>query len=308
MQGNSSDVQLVVVGSIGIYNIQTPYTYRENLLGGSVSYACSSASFFTKVGMVGVVGEDFSPDYVDLYHNIFGIDTAGLKQVSGNTFRWSGVYEDDMINRRTISTELNVFADFQPELPEEYRSAPFILLGNILPELQLKVLSQVKSPRFVVADTMDMWISMAREKLMEVISRVNMLMLNDSEIRLLTGEHSLVKAASHLLDMGPQYVVIKKGEHGAMLFSRSGIFIVPAYPIDEVKDPTGAGDSFAGGFMGMLACKRMPSDQNVRDALIHASVTASFTVEDFSLDRLRGIGKQEINDRVAKLRKMISVN
>ncbi len=252
MKRQNDSVQLVVVGSVGLDTVETPFERKENLLGGSVSYACSAASFFAGVGMVGVAGDDFPAEYTELYRN-FGIDLAGLQKVKGKTFRWSGVYDGDMINRRTLSTELNVFAGFSPELPDSYREAPFILLGNISPALQLHVLSQARNPVFIAADTMDLWINTTRGQLMEVISRVNMLTLNDGEARLITGEQNLRKCATMILDWGPQYVVIKKGEHGAILMGRNGIFIVPAYPVEEVRDPTGAGDSFAGGFMGSFA-------------------------------------------------------
>ena len=225
----------------------------------------------------------------------------------GKTFHWSGVYEDDMINRRTLATELNVFADFAPELPESYRDAPFILLGNISPELQLHVLSQARSPKFVIADTMDLWINIADEPLMDVISKVNMLTLNDSEARLLTQEHNLKTCAKKILDMGPDYVVIKKGEHGAMLVTRDGIFLVPAYPVDEVHDPTGAGDSFAGGFMGYLAKQGEVTDRVVKEALLCGSVVASFGVEAFSLESLESLTIEQIDARLTELKEMIQL-
>ncbi|MBT3191953.1 MAG: sugar kinase, partial [Verrucomicrobia bacterium] len=247
-----SNIDLVIVGSIGLDTIETKFDKRENLLGGSVSYACAASSFFARTGMVGVVGADFPDAYMDCYRR-FNIDLEGLMtDQAGKTFAWSGVYEEDMINRRTLSTDLNVLADFAPELPEAYRDAPFILLGNISPALQLHVLSQARSPKFVIADTMDLWINIAKEPLLDLIGKVNLLMLNDEEARLLTKEHNLKTCAKKILDMGPDYVVIKKGEHGAMLVTREGMFLVPAYPVDSVIDPTGAGDSFAGGFMGYL--------------------------------------------------------
>ncbi len=301
-----SDVSLVIVGSIGLDTIETKFDKRENLLGGSVSYACAAASFFTRTGMVGVVGTDFPEEYMACYKK-FGIDLDGLMTEEGKTFHWSGVYEDDMINRRTLATELNVFADFAPELPESYRDAPFILLGNISPELQLHVLSQARSPKFVIADTMDLWINIADEPLMDVISKVNMLTLNDSEARLLTQEHNLKTCAKKILDMGPDYVVIKKGEHGAMLVTRDGIFLVPAYPVDEVHDPTGAGDSFAGGFMGYLAKQGEVTDRVVKEALLCGSVVASFGVEAFSLESLESLTIEQIDARLTELKEMIQL-
>jgi len=287
--------------------VETPAERREEILGGSVSYACSAASYFAPTGMVGVVGDDFPDEHTDAYRS-FGIDIAGLERVPGKTFRWSGVYDADMINRKTLSTELNVFADFSPELPEPYRNAPFLLLGNISPGLQLHVLSQAAAPEFVVADTMDLWINTARDDLMDVISKVTMLTLNDSEARLLTGMYNLRACAERMLEWGPQYVVVKKGEHGAMLFSANEIFILPAYPVDEVRDPTGAGDSFAGGFMGALAAGAgKPDMQAVKKALLTGSVVASFGVEQFSLDRMKTLTSEQIAARLAELTAMISI-
>jgi sugar/nucleoside kinase (ribokinase family) len=301
-----SNVDLVIVGSIGLDTIETKFEKREDLLGGSVSYACAAASFFAKTGMVGVVGSDFPAEYRDRY-SAFGIDLEGLVTEEGKTFRWSGSYEDDMINRRTLSTELNVFADFTPELPEHYRDAPFILLGNISPELQLHVLAEARNPKFVIADTMDLWINIADEPLMELIEKVDLLTLNDSEARLLTQEHNLKLCAKKILDMGPDYVVIKKGEHGAMLVSRDGVFLVPAYPVDAVHDPTGAGDSFAGGFMGYLAQQGEVTGKVVKEALLCGSVVASFGVEAFSLERLQQLTLEQIEQRLADLKSMIQL-
>ncbi len=300
------DMDLVVVGSVGLDTIETKYERQEDVLGGSVSYACAAASFFAQTGMVGVAGTDFPAEYMELYRH-FGIDTAGLTLAEGETFRWSGVYEDDMINRRTLSTCLNVFADFMPELPEAYRDAPYLLLGNISPDLQMHVLSQVRSPRFVLADTMDLWINIADDALQSVIRNVNMLALNDGEARLLTQEHNLKGCARRILEMGPDYVVIKKGEHGALLASRSGFHIIPAYPVDDVVDPTGAGDCFAGAFMGYLSRLDRLDDASVCEALLRGSVVASFGVEAFSLNRLELLKKSEIEHRIAELKAMIRV-
>jgi sugar/nucleoside kinase (ribokinase family) len=299
-----SSVNLVIVGSVGIDTIETPFAKREDILGGSASYACAAASFFTRVGMVGVVGTDFPKAYRTLYRK-FRIDTEGLQTLPGRTFRWSGVYEQNMDNRRTISTALNVFANFQPELPDAYRGAPFLFLANIAPALQLHVLKEMKNPRFVLLDTMDLWIDNAREQLLEVIARTTMLTLNESEARHLTGEHGLVKAARHLLRFGPRYVLIKKGEHGSILFSRKGIFLMPAYPLEEVVDPTGAGDTFAGGFLGALAREDDTSERAIRRALAFGSVVASFGVEDFSLGRLAKLTPAQIRARAATLHRMI---
>lgn len=295
--------KLVIVGSIGIDTIETPHAKRENILGGSASYACAAASFFTRTGMVGVVGTDFPQEFHDSYRR-FGIDTAGLQVKEGATFRWSGVYENNMDNRHTISTELNVFATFSPELPSQYRQVPYLFLGNISPELQLHVLDQIKRPRFVLLDTMDLWINVAREALVDVIGRVTMLTLNESEARHLTGAHSLLKAAGILLQMGPKYVCIKKGEHGSVLFSRKSIAMMPAFPLETVEDPTGAGDTFAGGFMGALAKSGKVSEIAIRRAMTYGAVAASFGVEKFSLERLQSVTALEIEERAALFRKM----
>jgi len=305
-RGKQTEVRLVAVGSIGLDTIETPQERKEDLLGGSLSYACSAASFFTKVGMVGIVGDDFPEAYLEGYRR-FGIDLRGLVRVPGRTFRWSGVYDQDMINRRTLSTELNVFETFSPGIPEAYRAAPFLLLGNISPELQLKVLSQMRRPRFVVADTMDLWINIAREALMGVIARVDMLTLNDSEARLLTEQHNLRQCAEQILGWGPKYVVIKKGEHGAMLVSRAGVFLLPAYPVERVRDPTGAGDSFAGGMLGVLARGGKVDERAVRAALLTGAVVASFGVEAFSLERLQTLTRRQIEKRLAELKKMTRI-
>ena len=296
-------VQLGVVGSIGLDTIETPDAKKEDILGGSVSYACAGASFFSPTGMVGVVGTDFPEPCMDVYRQ-FGIDLEGLQKAHGKTFRWSGVYEQDMNNRRTLATELNVFGKFMPELPGDYAKAPFLFLANISPELQLHVLSQAKSPRFVAADTMDLWINIALKPLREVISAVDLLTLNESEARLLSGENNLVKAAKKILGWGPKYVIVKKGEHGAMLFSATGIFVVPAYPLEVVHDPTGAGDTFAGGFMGALSEGGDVSEGAIRKAMGYGSVVASFGVEDFSLDRLQKLSRREIDHRVEAFRKL----
>ncbi len=299
-------VQLVVVGSVGLDTIETATARCEEILGGSVSYACAAASFFVPAGMVGVVGSDFPAAHTALYGK-FGIDLKGLKQVEGKTFRWSGVYETDMNNRRTLSTELNVFGSFMPELPADYRDTPFLFLANISPELQLHVLQQVKKPRFVAADTMDLWINMARENLMKVIASVDLLTLNESEARILTGEHNLMKAARKIMGWGPEYLIVKKGEHGAMLFSPAGVFVVPAWPLEVVCDPTGAGDTFAGGFMGALAEQGAIDPIAMRKAMVYGSVVASFGVEAFSLERLERLTRGEIEHRFRTFQNMISL-
>ena len=296
--------EVVVVGSIGIDSIKTPWEKRDSILGGSASFACAAASFFAKVGMVGVVGTDFPDNYRALYKK-FGVDLEGLQTAEGETFRWTGVYEKNMDNRQTICTELNVFASFMPILPPSYQNAGFVFLANISPQLQLHVLEQTKNPRFVLADTMDLWINTARDDLLKVISRVDMLTLNESEARHLTGKSGLVKAARVLLEMGPRYVIIKKGEHGSILFSHSGMFLMPAFPLEDVKDPTGAGDSFAGGFIGALTGSGRVTEHAIRRAMLYGSVVASFGVEDFSLDRLATLSRKQIQLRADTLREMM---
>ncbi len=299
-------VQLVIVGSVGLDTIETPAAKRTDVLGGSASYACAAASFFTRAGMVGVVGTDFGEDYFGIYRG-FGFDLEGLQIREGRTFRWSGVYEANMDNRRTLSTELNVFAEFMPELPRHYRSAPFLFLANIAPALQLRVLDQLRRPRFVAADTMDLWINVALADLKQVIRRIDLLTLNESEARHLTGERALIKAARKLLGWGPKHILIKKGEHGAVLFSRRSTFLMPAYPLEEVHDPTGAGDTFAGGFMGHLAAGGQVNETALRRAMLVGSVVASFNVEAFSLDRLRKLKPRELARRVKEFKAMLRV-
>lgn len=299
----ASAVDLWVVGSIGIDDIATPKEARRDVLGGSVTYACAAASFFSRVGAVGVVGSDFPQAFMKRYQS-FGIDLAGLQKTPGATFRWGGVYEDDFIARRTLKTELGVFADFKPELPESFRDTPYVLLGNISPDLQEHVLDQATGATFVVADTMDLWINIAREALDRVIARVNMLMLNDSEARLLTGHHNLKECAARILSAGPDYVVIKKGEHGAQLFSKKGIAITPAYPVDTVIDPTGAGDTFAGGFLGWLSRAGRTDEAAIRAGLLMGATVASFGVEAFSLERLEHLTPAEIDARRDALKAM----
>jgi sugar/nucleoside kinase (ribokinase family) len=302
-----SDPRLVIVGSIGIDHIETPSVKRSNLLGGSVSYACAAASYRHAPGMVGVVGDDFPPEFLELYRS-FDVDLQGLQHAEGETFSWTGVYEENMDNRETLKTVLGVFETFEPTLPESYRTAPFVFLGNMHPGLQLHVLDQIESPEFVLADTMDLWINITRDELVEVIRRVDMLTLNESEARLLTGAHNLIDAAGQLLGMGPDHVLIKKGEHGSMLFGTEGTYIQPAFPLAEVIDPTGAGDSFAGALMGYLTEQRACDHHAIRRAMVHGSVIASFGVEAFSLEGLQGLTQEQIQARTDLLLSMMRVD
>lgn len=299
-------VDLTIVGSIGIDTIETPTEKREEILGGSVSYACAAASFFTHTGMVGVVGTDFPQEFRDTWTNM-NIDLDGLQTVDGKTFRWSGVYHENMDNRDTLSTELNVFETFSPELPENYKDAPYLFLGNIHPALQLHVLEQVRDPRFVLIDTMDLWINIAKEDLIKVISKCTMLTLNESEAQLFTGELTLNQAAKKLLEIGPEYVLIKKGGNGSMLFTKDDAFLLHAYPLDCFKDPTGAGDTFAGGLMGALAASGKTDKEAIRQAMVYGSITASFGVEEFSLERLTQLDRDEIEIRVTEFKEMCRI-
>ena len=297
--------EIVIVGSLAYDNVATPFAARKNALGGSVSYACAAASFFTKCGMVAVAGNDFLRASSAKLRK-FGIDLRGLQIIKGKTFRWSGVYEKDFNNRRTLCTRLNVFQSFMPELPGEYRKSPFLFLANIAPELQAHVLDQIDSPSFVMVDTMDLWINTARAALLKLIKKVDLLLLNDSEARHLSGEHHLVAAAHKLLRLGPRYLIIKKGEHGSMLISRDNKFLLPAFPVADVIDPTGAGDSFAGGFIGYLAAQKIISDSAIRRAMIYGTITASFTVEAFSIDKLSAITRNDVNMRAAEFLRMVN--
>lgn len=295
--------KLIVVGSVALDSIATQHASKKDILGGSASFACAAASFFTAAGMVGIVGRDFPARHTALFRRL-GIDLAGLRRVRGKTFRWSGVYERDMNVRRTLATHLNVFESFSPELPPGYVNAPFIFLANISPQLQLRVLEQARRPRFVAADTMDLWIKTERKSLEKVIGKVDMLLINDSEALDLTGCRNAVAAAKRLMNMGPSRIVIKKGEHGSMLFSRKSVFLMPAFPVAEVHDPTGAGDSFAGGLMGKLAGLDGLTESCFRQAILAATVMGSFCVEGFSLDGLKNLSKQDIAKRSSALRAM----
>jgi sugar/nucleoside kinase (ribokinase family) len=297
---------LLVVGSIALDSVETPSQRRENVLGGSAVYFSYAASYFCGVRVVGVVGEDFPPEHSALLAGR-GIDTSGLHVVPGaKTFRWSGKYLPNMNDRETLEVHLNVFEHFDPVLPEAYRHCRYLFLANGSPGVQLKVLNQVVKPALVVADTMDLWIHTQRDELMALLKRLDGLVLNDSEARLLTGDENLVRAGRAVQRMGPKFVVIKKGEHGAMFFSDHQTFVLPAYPTPEVVDPTGAGDSFAGGMMGHLAQQDRFDAHTLKEALAYGSVVASFNVEDFSLDRMKQIGKPQIDARMAEYRQMLS--
>jgi sugar/nucleoside kinase (ribokinase family) len=297
-------MSVLIVGSIALDTVKTPVEEHADLLGGSASYAALSASFFTPVKLVGVVGDDFPESEFDFWKSR-QIDASGVQRVTGKTFRWSGEYAWDMNTRETRSVALNVFEHFRPELPENYRETDFVLLANIAPALQSHVLDQMKRPRFVVADTMDLWIETTRADLDALLPRVDLLILNDSEARELTKETSLIKAGRKIRQFGPKYVAIKKGEHGALLFGEDEFFSSGAYPLEDIHDPTGAGDTFAGGMAGYLATTSgTPDFARLRRAVIYGSVLASFNVEAFSLERLRTLTMDEVKARYELFRAM----
>ncbi|MCH5376280.1 MAG: PfkB family carbohydrate kinase [Planctomycetes bacterium] len=297
---------LLVVGSIALDSVQTPRDYRDNILGGSAVYFSYAASFFTSVRLVGAVGEDWPPEHTRLLESR-RIDTGGLQTIpGGSTFRWRGKYLDNMNDRETLEVHLNVLGDFDPVLPDDFRRCPFVFLANGSPAMQLKVLDQVIGPRLVVADTMDLWIREANEELMHVLSRIDGLVLNDSEAKLLSGEENLVVAGHKVRELGPKFVVIKKGEHGAMFFSEFETYVLPAYPTEQVVDPTGAGDSFAGGMMGYLAELGKFDADSLKKAMAFGILVASYAVEDFSLDRLQEIDRPDLDLRMDKYKRMLS--
>ncbi|WP_337866160.1 PfkB family carbohydrate kinase [Ignavibacterium sp.] len=289
---------LLVVGSLGLDTVATPFEKIENALGGSATYISLAASYFSgPIRLVGVVGDDFPKEYIEILNN-HNIDLEGLQIVEGDkTFRWSGKYHYDLNVRDTLFTELNVFEKFDPIIPENARKSKFICLGNIDPVLQSKVLDQMENPQFVVCDTMNYWIEGKKKELLELLPGVNVLIINDSEARLLAHEPNLIRAAKVIRAMGPQILIIKKGEHGALLFSEETIFSAPAYPMESIYDPTGAGDSFAGGFIGYLFKTRDLSSESLKRAVIYGSTMASFCVEKFSTKGLEELSYLQIQDR-----------
>jgi len=293
---------LVVVGSVAYDGVETPHGKVERMLGGACTYIALAASFFTRAQIVGVVGDDFAQEDADLLAGR-GIDLEGLERVPGKTFYWTGIYSPDMNDRTTLVTDLNVFADFNPKLPESYRAAPYLLLGNIQPELQRSVRAQMNGVRFVGGDTMNYWIQDYRDQLLATIKDWDFLLINDSEARMLAGEHNLRRAAEKIQGMGPHTLVIKRGEYGAILFQGGDHFMVPGFLLEDVFDPTGAGDSFAGGFMGYLAEKGVNprhgdiDHKELRRAVIYGSVMGSFCCEKFGVDRFRNLTRAEIDGR-----------
>lgn len=296
-------MSLLVVGSVALDTVETPFGKADDALGGSATFFAAAASLFHPVGVVGVVGDDYPVDALSFLEGR-GVDLRGIERAEGESFRWSGVYSFDLNSRDTLETRLGVFAEFSPKIPEEMRAAEWVFLGNIDPVLQMDVLDQIQRPRFVACDTMNFWISGKRDELLRLLSRVDLLLVNDAEARELSGDHNLARAARWIMDRGPRYLVIKKGEHGAVLFTPNSVFFAPGYPLEDVFDPTGAGDAFAGGFMGHLAqCGRV-EDADLRRAVIYGSVLGSFTVEKFSVDRLKDLTVEEVEERVRAFREM----
>ncbi|HEU0016214.1 MAG TPA: PfkB family carbohydrate kinase [Longimicrobium sp.] len=296
-------MSLLVVGSVALDTVTTPFGRADDALGGSATFFSAAASLFAPVQLVGVVGSDYPLDALDFLAER-GVDLGGLERAAGESFRWAGEYSFDLNSRETLETRLGVFADFQPKIPDGFRDAEWVFLGNIDPVLQLDVLEQIHRPRLVACDTMNFWISGKRDELMQLLSRVDLLLVNDAEARQLSGDHNLSRAARWIQARGPRYVVIKKGEHGAMLFTPHSVFFAPGYPLEEVFDPTGAGDAFAGGFMGHLARCGATEDADLRRAMIYGSVMGSFAVEKFSVERFKDLGADEIEERARHFREM----
>ena len=294
---------ILVVGTVALDTVETPSGQVKDVLGGSASYFSLSASFFSKVKIVSVVGEDFPKEYCTFFQSR-GIDTAGLKKERGKTFKWSGRYSDDLNNPQTLKTELNLLAGFNPQLPTEYRNEQYVFLANIDPTVQLEVLKQLKAPKLVVADTMNYWIEHKKEIVRQVVKKCDILLLNDSEAREFTQQSNLLKAGESLLALGPRLVIIKRGEYGCALFSRRFSFYIPAYLLEKVADPTGAGDTFGGGFLGYLASCGKITQSTMKKATVMGAIMASYAVEDFSLRRLSRLRKREIQARFKDFQRM----
>jgi len=295
-------VDVVIIGSMGLDDVETPLGKSRDQLGGSAAYASYASSFFTKPGIVSIVGTDFPKEHSIMLEKK-GIDLQGIKQ-EGKTFRWNGVYKYDMNEAETLLTELNCLSSFNPKLPEDYVNAKFVFLANIDPDLQMRVLEQLKSPALTVMDTMNFWIEHKKEELIEVIKKIDILLLNDGEARQLFNTVNLVQAGNQALKLGPRAIIIKKGEHGALLFTKESKFIAGGYPLEQIKDPTGCGDCFGGGFIGYLSQDTDISDTKLRKAIIYGSTIASFNAEDFGLNNLKNISMEQVEQRFHEFRKM----
>lgn len=298
-------MSVLVVGSVALDSVETPFGKADEVLGGSGTFFAASASHFTPVQLVGVVGSDYPVQKLEALR-ARGVDLGGLEQADGESFRWRGRYRHDLNSAETLETRLGVFSHFRPKIPEAFRQAPFVFLANIDPRLQLEVLKQVERPRLVACDTMNFWIESRRADLIELLKHVDVLLLNDGEARQLTEQSNLVKAARWILERGPKHVVIKKGEHGAFMFTGSTVFFAPAYPLEDVFDPTGAGDSFAGGFIGYLARSGKLDEAHLRRAVVYGSTMGSFAVERFSIGRLLEIGPTDIRSRLEEFRRLVA--
>ncbi len=294
---------ILVVGSVAFDSVETPFGKAEDVLGGSGTYFSVAASYFSKISLVAVVGEDFPDEYVKVLEDK-GVDLEGLKKVPGETFRWKGRYEYDLNQAHTLETHLNVFSDFDPVIPDSYKKAPYVFLANIDPELQLKVLEQVDSPKMVACDTMNFWIESKPEVLKKLFKSVDLIVINEGEAREFASDASLVKAARTILDLGAKVLIVKRGEYGALMFNGTSVFSAPAYPLEDIFDPTGAGDCFAGGLMGYLAKSDDLTEANIRKAIIFGSAMASFNVEAFSLERLKELSEDEINERYGEFKRL----
>ncbi len=300
-------MSVLVVGSVALDSVETPFGRADDALGGSATYFAASASHHTQVQLVGVVGSDYPVQKLqDLA--VRGVDLAGLEHMEGESFRWRGRYRHDLNSAETLETRLGVFSHFRPKIPPQFRSAKYVFLGNIDPRLQLDVLQQVEKPKLVACDTMNFWIESRRSDLLALLEKVDLITLNDAEARQLTEQANLVKAARWILSKGPRTVIIKKGEHGAFMFHADRVFFAPAYPLEDVFDPTGAGDSFAGGFMGYLAQTDDLSEANMRRAVVFGSVMGSFVVEGFSIARLLEITPDDISRRMAEFQRLVSID
>jgi len=298
-------MSIVVVGTVAFDTVETPFGRGENVLGGSATYFSTSASFFTDVSLVAVVGEDFPDEHVRFLQSR-DIDIDGLQRIPGKTFHWSGRYGYDLNEAQTLDTQLNVLTEFKPDLPESYRAAEYLFLANIDPDLQMEVLDQMHRPKLVACDTMNFWITSKPEALRRVLQKVDIVVINEGEARQFTGEPNLVKAARQIISLGCKRLVVKRGEYGVLMFTADSVFAAPAYPLEEVFDPTGAGDTFAGGFMGYLANTGDLSEDGIRQAIVFGSVMASFNVEDFSLDRMKRLDYKEIEARYKSFKALTS--
>ena len=299
-------MSILVVGSIAYDSVETPFGKRENALGGSTIYFSSAAGLFAPVNIVGVVGDDFNHDDIAFLKDR-QVNFDGMHRAGGKTFRWGGKYHANMNKRDTLFTDLNVFENFKPEIPRGHRAPRYLFLANIDPDLQLEVLSQVDKPQLVVLDTMNLWIDIKRDSLEKVVRKSDILILNDEELMDFSGEANLVKAVRKVSAMGPESIVVKRGEYGALLYSGEHFFFTPAFPLERVVDPTGAGDTFAGGFLGHVASQNKHDAATLREAIVYGSVTASFTVEDFSIERLKSLDQGQIDKRYEVMRKMVKI-